>query len=175
MAQSIRAEIPNASGFWSRVDKDAEADGCWLWSGAQFGGDAGDRYGSFYVRGNPGRQVYAHRLSYELAIGPIPDGLHLDHLCCIRLCVNPAHLEPVTSRVNTLRGNTPAARNLAKTHCRNGHPLSGSNLYLTPDGRRRCRSCRRDFDRTRRRKAAERKGAAKSVAPGAATHGGNRE
>lgn len=87
-------------------------------------------------------QVLVHRLSYALANGPIPDGLHLDHLCRQRDCVNPAHLEAVTCRENLLRGETIPARHAARTHCLQGHPLSGDNLYVTPDGRRNCRQCR---------------------------------
>ena len=85
----------------------------------------------------------SHRVAYERDIGPIPDGLHLDHLCRNRACVNPLHLEPVTCRVNLLRGDTIAAMNAAKTECKRGHSLSGDNLYARPNGARNCRACKR--------------------------------
>ena len=99
-------------------------------------------YGTLSIDRN-GRKVLAHRFSYEWHRGPIPDGLTIDHLCRNTLCVNPAHLEAVTKRENTLRGTAPTAVNAAKTHCTRGHPLSGENLRLTPDGWRVCLECRR--------------------------------
>lgn len=85
-----------------------------------------------------------HRLVYETLCGPIPGGLQLDHLCRNRGCCNPWHLEPVPSRVNTLRGETLQAKNAAKTHCLRGHALAGENLIVRPDGTRNCRECRRE-------------------------------
>ena len=78
----------------------------------------------------------AHRVAYELQVGPIPVGLQLDHLCRVRSCVNPAHLEPVTSAENTRRG-----LRAMKTHCPQGHPYAGENLLIRPTGQRRCRTC----------------------------------
>ena len=89
----------------------------------------------------------AHRVSYEMAKGKIPDGLQLDHLCRMTLCVNPSHLEPVTPKENIRRGETAEVARLtqlSKTHCPQGHPYSGENLYLKPNGRRECRQCVRD-------------------------------
>ena len=91
-----------------------------------------------------GRGAYLHRLVYEALRGPIPEGLQLDHLCRNRGCCNPDHLEPVSSRENILRGETIPAACAAKTHCLNGHPLSGGNLVVLLDGRRNCRECRKD-------------------------------
>lgn len=83
----------------------------------------------------------AHRISYEHFTGPIPAGLHLDHLCRNRACVNPEHCEPVTCRENVRRGEGIAAKHMAKTHCIQGHELSVSNLYRTRKGHRVCRTC----------------------------------
>ena len=84
----------------------------------------------------------SHRLAYELEIGPIPAGLEIDHLCRVRNCVNPAHLEPVTHAENIRRGTGPLAENARKTECVHGHPLEGANLYVRPgDGHRQCRAC----------------------------------
>lgn len=107
--------------------------GCWLWVGAiQENG-----YGRFYI---DGKMVQAHRYAYEQKHGLIPEGLELDHLCRVRLCVNPDHLEPVTRKENLSRGINA---NSEKSHCPKGHHYSGENLYTQPDGRRGCRACGR--------------------------------
>lgn len=93
----------------------------------------------------------AHRAVYEEMVGPIPDGLTLDHLCRVRACVNPAHLEPVTVQENTLRGDGFAARNAAKTHCVRGHAFTPENTYLRPTGRA-CRECVRNASRAYKRR-----------------------
>lgn len=122
--------------FWSKVDN-CSRDACWEWTG----GINGNGYGQINVAG---RVIGAHRIAYELLVGPIPEGLELDHLCRNRTCVNPAHLEPVTRRENQLRGQSVSGRNARKTHCPSGHPYSGSNLVVK-QGQRRCRACiRRD-------------------------------
>jgi hypothetical protein len=125
--------------FWAKVDT---ASDCWAWLGYLSEG-----YGTFHVAGRP---IPAHRFAYQLIVGPIPQGLQLDHLCRNRRCVNPAHLEPVTRRVNILRGESPTALNAAKTHCDHGHELVGANVYVTYRGRRHCRACHREEERARR-------------------------
>ncbi len=109
-------------------------------------------YGKFQCEsGRNGRLMPAHRWAYEWIVGPIPVGLQLDHLCRNRLCVNPAHLEPVSQQENILRGVGLAAENAEKTACPVGHPYAGDNLYTNPTtGSRLCRACRREHDRNRR-------------------------
>lgn len=111
---------------------------CWLWTG--YINDTG--YGVVWV--SPGLAMRnAHRVAYMLLVGPIPDGLVLDHLCRVRHCVNPAHLEPVVPRENKLRGISPAAINAAKTHCINGHEFTPENTYVwAPRAMRQCRACK---------------------------------
>lgn len=132
--------IPLAERFWSMVVK---TDTCWTWGGA-WNPESG--YGSFGARveGKSVRKM-AHRWAHELAIGPIPEGLQVDHLCSNRLCVRPDHLEAVTPRENTLRAlDSPAGKNAQKTHCLRGHPLSGKNVYVPPKkpNSRYCKTCR---------------------------------
>lgn len=91
-----------------------------------------------------GRQPLAHRMFYEHHVGPIPDGLTIDHLCKITRCVNPAHLEPVTQQVNTLRGDGPSAINARKTHCPKGHEYTPENTYAVKTGGRACKACSRE-------------------------------
>lgn len=111
--------------------------GCWKWNGCL----ADNGYVRLMVRH---QLVYGHRFAYEVFVGPIPDGLTIDHLCRNRACVNPAHLEPVTQRVNSLRApGTIASINAAKTKCLRDHEFTPENTYVTPDGRRVCRTCQR--------------------------------
>jgi hypothetical protein len=89
--------------------------------------------------------MYAHRLSYEHHVGPIPDGMVLDHLCRNKACIRPSHLDPVPQRTNIHRGASPTARNATATECIHGHPFDAENTYWRPDGKGRlCRACGRD-------------------------------
>jgi hypothetical protein len=113
--------------------------GCWPWSGFI----ESNGYGGFSYRG---AKQYAHRVSYSLYRGKIKEGLVIDHLCRNRSCVNPGHLDLVTQRENILRGDCLSVnrkRYKNQTHCKNGHPLSGENLYVhLQRGTRSCRTCK---------------------------------
>lgn len=111
--------------------------GCWIWTGAR----TTKGYGQFR---HEGVRVLAHRYSYEIHVGPIPEGLTLDHLCRNHPCVNPAHLEPVTMAENLARGTSPTAINGAKTHCIRRHPFDEANTWIEGNGRRHCRTCARN-------------------------------
>jgi len=117
-----------------RAGSKQDANGCWIWQN-------GRNVKGYGTMGVGQKHKLAHRVSYEVVNGKIPDGLVMDHLCRNPSCVNPAHLEAVTSRENALRGIGPTAINAKKTHCNRGHPLSGDNLYRYPSGGRQCRTC----------------------------------
>lgn len=120
--------------FWAKVDKNGPG-GCWLWTASLIPRTG---YGAFTPRSRTG--ISAHRWAYINTVGAIPEGLVLDHLCRVRRCVNPDHLEPVTPLENTRRG----VGNGKETHCPHGHPYSGPNLYVHA-GHRSCRACRRVY------------------------------
>ncbi len=126
-------DLPERIASKIRVD---ESTGCWEWTAAL--GTRG--YGQCWYEG---KLTGAHRVTYTLLMGPIPDGLVPDHLCRNRPCVNPAHLEPVTTRENLLRGVGFPATNAAKQHCGAGHPFDEQNTYTDPRGRRECKECRK--------------------------------
>lgn len=125
----------------AHVDLD-ELTGCLLWTG-----NIHPKYG--YGRLCVDRVVkLAHRVAYEAFVGPIPEGLTLDHLCRVRRCVNPAHLEPVTLAENKARGMSFAAVNARKTRCSQGHEFTPENTYVdTKTGWRQCATCVRDRQR----------------------------
>lgn len=143
--------------FWAFVDQRG-TDDCWIWTGHH----ASNGYGMFCVSHE--RKVHtllAHRAAYELLVGPIPASLQMDHLCRVRDCVNPAHLEPVTRRENQRRGAGFVADLMARTHCkRAGHPLPPLDLTL-PVQQRLCGVCvdeyRGVYNERRRRQWAARK------------------
>ena len=110
--------------------------GCLVWLGETEKGG----YGQVWWKG--GKRLI-HRVIYELIKGPIPKGMVIDHLCRVRSCISTDHLEVVTHRQNILRSTGLAAQNSVKTQCRNGHPFSGENTYVYPNGERSCRACGR--------------------------------
>lgn len=120
---------PIKQRFWPKVAK-GDPDECWLWTAAV---NPVSGYG-LIGEGGRGQMLYAHRVSYELNVGPIPEGMTLDHLCNVRRCVNPAHLDPCTTEENSHRGEARRAT------CRRGH-LKAEHSYMTPYGRSRCRAC----------------------------------
>lgn len=142
--------------FWRKVSA-PDARGCWPWTGAI----SGTGYGLFSPPATRG--VAAHRYSYELLIGVIPDGLTIDHLCFNRICCNPAHMEPVTrgenarrGQVNRLRRNGRARPDLTeRTHCKNGHEFTAENTRRVGNARH-CRECQRErSERFKRRRRGE--------------------
>lgn len=139
------APLSSTERFWAKVDR-SDASGCWLWTGAD------DRHGYGQVRINY-RLVGAHRFAYELLVGPIPSGLQIDHLCRVPLCVNPAHLEPVTRKENAQRGigaQRTRERRAARTHCQRGHPFDEANTYIQKNGGRVCRTCKQLWKHAKR-------------------------
>lgn len=128
--------------FLEKVDKTGD---CWLWTASTT--PAG--YGEFSYQC---RNVYAHRWLFEQTQGPIPAGHDLDHLCRVRSCVNPAHLEPVTRRVNTARGTNKAANAILTNHCWAGHEFTEENTQIGTGGGRRCKTCKADSQRRIREK-----------------------
>lgn len=127
---------------WSGLPKHIEAkiqpepnSGCWLWLGALR--DSHDGYGCAGWRTKTWR---THKLVYTILCGEVPDGKVVDHTCRNRICCNPDHLEAVTQKVNVHRGEGIAAKNLLKTHCRQGHPYEGDNLYAW-NNQRFCVTC----------------------------------
>lgn len=127
--------------FWKTADRSAGHAGCWPWNGST----DKDGYGRFGRTGTD----RACRIAYQFLSGKIPSDMHVDHLCRNRSCVNPLHLEPVSPRQNTMRGNGPAAINFRKTKCINGHEFSTENTYYRADGARTCRTCNRERRRIR--------------------------
>lgn len=122
--------------FWARVEITPT---CWLWRGGR------NCYGYARLTLPDKTQIFAHRYAYESLVGPIPDGLELDHVkdrgCTNRHCVNPAHLEPVTHKENNRRSESPSAKNARATHCMHGHAFTPENTHITKTGGRSCRAC----------------------------------
>lgn len=126
-----------------RQNSDRTGD-CWLWTGVL-------NHSGYAEVDQRGRYLgMAHRISYEMHVGPIPDGLTLDHLCRVRHCINPAHLEPVTRGENSLRGVGWAGQHARQEACKRGHPFDEQNTYRWRTGRI-CRECRRLYNLAARR------------------------
>lgn len=125
-------------------------NGCIEWSGAK----DSNGYGNLYVGGGHSAPRYsrAHRIAVELFVGPVSDGLHIDHLCRNPACFNLQHLEVVTAKENSLRGMSPNAKNARKTHCKRGHEFTPENTYYTRFGFRNCRACQPIHEMRRREK-----------------------
>jgi hypothetical protein len=138
--------------FWRFVPAHRPTDECWLWLGRI---DTSG-YGEYKQYASPGRKHFwrAHRVAYELLVGPIPEGLVIDHLCRVRDCVNPAHMEPVTSAENTRRGSAVGRSGATGAHlrrayvdgvgyiCRYGHVMTPQNTFVDRRGYWICRTCR---------------------------------
>lgn len=130
--------------FLAKIDFNGP-NGCWQWRASNRSGG----YGQVRVAAGI---FYAHRVAYFLFKGIIPKDLEIDHLCRNRGCVNPAHLDVVSARENTLRSNGPAAKKAMATHCVGGHAFTPQNTYWRPNGLRQCRHCRRMAHYRRRSK-----------------------
>jgi len=129
-----RLPTPLIERFERQVARDKS--GCWLWQGTV------SALGYGRITRADFSKAMAHRVAYELYVGPIPAGLELDHLCRVRSCVNPDHLEAVTRRENVLRSKSFAGENAAKSRCIHGHEFTPENTYTRPGSRRReCRAC----------------------------------
>lgn len=164
--ERLNAPMPVMERFLARVTQDP--GGCHRWTGTinHFTG-----YGTLSVNG---KNQYVHRLAYTLFVGPIPEGMDVDHTChngdesctgeadCMhRRCVNPQHLEPVPHQVNVTRSHlAPAGKNLRKTHCKRGHEFTPENTVRSSGGGRACRTCRN----LQQREYGARKRAAKRAA-----------
>lgn len=118
-----------------------DTNDCWLYAGTI----NSNGYGLIFS----GTTLYAHRVIYEALVGKIGEGLHIDHLCMVRSCINPLHLEPVTRKENILRGNGIAAQCARKTHCKQGHEYTSENTLIKSKGRV-CKMCNRHWNRLNR-------------------------
>jgi len=141
---------PELQRFHDSIQPVTES-GCWVWMGHCHKG-----YG--YFRTSPTwKWMRAHRYSYNLYKGQIPDGKCLDHLCRVRCCVNPDHLEPVSNKENLMRGNSLSAMNSRKTHCIRGHELRGDNVKIISTPRKTMRVCLRCREELCERRKEERR------------------
>jgi len=138
--------------FWSKCIPEPNS-GCWLWTAGVR--DKKEGYGGFQIKTGVNRRV--HQVAYEALIGEVPEDLQLDHKCRLRICCNPAHLEPVAQRINVLRGEGLAAQASRRTHCEAGHPYTEENTYMRvrrgrQEASRVCRQCKNAAERQARRR-----------------------
>lgn len=169
--------ITNCSPLWTpeerfvKLHEVGDPEDCWEWQGPiSSPGYAVLNLGKRHVPEGVRPWVYAHRYSWEFYMGPIPEGLQVDHVCFNKRCVNPNHLDPVTPRENTRRAKHLAlatqAQNFAhlafRTHCPNGHELTVENTWYRGDSKtKRCRTCKREQTTACKRRIRERKKAAR--------------
>lgn len=128
--------------FWDKVSPEPNS-GCWLWTAAIL-----RKYGRFRFGADGTATKLAHRGAYQRLVGPVPEGMELDHLCRTPSCVNPAHLRPISHYDNVMCGDLPKVsflKHAAKTHCPKGHPYDEANTYHAPGKpNRQCRQCQRE-------------------------------
>jgi len=123
--------------FWALVARSDVPGACWLW----LGHINPNGYAQWKIE-KTSKAELVHRIAYRLMHGEIDNTLQLDHLCKIRHCVNPDHLEQVTAKENNARSTSPTARNRLKTHCKHGHAFDEANTHIRPNGGRSCRICK---------------------------------
>lgn len=133
---------------WIKSQCIVDDHGCWLWQGPTNDKGYGvTNYNKIHTK--------AHQLTYRLQIGPVPEGLELDHTCRVRKCCNPLHMEAITHAENVKRGllHTVSGNKPKPTSCPKGHPYEGYNLYFDPKGGMRCRQCGNEKNLARYHKA----------------------
>lgn len=141
LSRTIDTDKYDIQDFFSKADLSGD---CWTWQGSHYR----NGYGKIGLAG-----YRVHRISYELTKGEIPKGLVIDHLCRVRNCINPSHLEAVSPKDNVLRGESQHAQNKRKTSCKNGHELNTENTYSRKDrNTRECKTCRSEAVRKFQRK-----------------------
>lgn len=137
--------------------------GCWRWTGAHIS----TGYGQLDVGG---KRKGVHRLAYTAFVGPIPEGMDIDHACNVRDCINPEHLRPMSHRDNILRSAGPPGLNAWKTHCKRGHEFTPENTRIPRPGHRECWTCRRaarrEYKASRRRRLADQDSQTRPLPPG---------
>lgn len=141
----MRRTGPEKERFLGKINATSGSSDCWEWRGAPISSGYGQFVPNRTVSGQRAKPILAHRYSYELFVAPIPEGLYIDHLCRNKMCVNPAHLEPVTQAENVRRGVSIHAHNSRKTHCKWGHEFTPENVIQVTaksgNPGRLCREC----------------------------------
>lgn len=124
--------------IWDKIVRIPES-GCWVWVGSI----SGRGYGEVWWKGS---KAFIHVLMHKLFVGDVPTGFEVDHLCKVRCCCNPNHLEAVTHAENVKRSSAwhhVVKKHKEATHCQRGHPWTKENTYIEPNGKRRCLECKR--------------------------------